>query len=605
MYTNGANNYPSQFPTNNYGGGYNNMAANYGGGFMQAAGQYHKPNANDLWCLPIQNFRIDGGNTNLYNQRVSIDWPQFRPQTPIFSGPTVSQDTTNIYANPGSNFNFDDCGYTNFHGGFYGGNKIAPNPFDCWPNQGYWPGPMPGPMPGPNWPGLLPHPIPGPKPNPFDCWPIPIPGPKPDPNDCWPDPKPPKPAPNPMVNTGKGSIDGTNFRSGDGERYELRLEAGRSYNLLSDVGVGLNGTYGTVDGETVLTDVALNVRGKIVTLADDGTLRIDGKAFDKRNNLGGDVIENRDGSYTIKTDGYEFDLKASEYGIQVNIDAQRTLSPEQRQGLWGVALDGEKNTEAELQRAIQENDYKIDDALTFDYEDNNNISGQYVPDFDEEERNDLVWNSRNPQLSSAQMILNAESGFFVAKGPNGAGQPADDAAWLMNGLQDNRVYNVFSDERIQVNGKFDGGKATELGFVVDGDEVKVGLQGNSAVVTVNGRVVTNYNSDYINVTNGVLTVSAGDTDGENYEFTVNARDGFLRLVADVENIGDNGTRSSGLLGDALSSNIRDKAGDNNGAGYLRDENGALSNAGDDMTRALREYLMDDLFDTSSGRSVYE
>jgi hypothetical protein len=583
MYTNGANNYPSQFPTYNYGGGYN-MAANYGGGFMQAAGQYQRPNANDLWCLPIQNFRIDGGNTNLYNQKVTIDWPQFRPQTPIFSGPTVGQDTTNIYANPGSNFNFNDCGYTNFHGGFYGGNQFAPNPFDCWPNQGYWP-----------------VPIPGPKPNPIDCWPFPfppqLPNPKPDPNDCW-DPQHPG-------TSGKGSIDGTNFRSGDGERYELRLEAGRSYNLLSDTAVGLNGTYGTVDGETVLTDVALNIRGKIVTLADDGTLRIDGKAFDRRNNnLGGDVIENRDGSYTIKTDNYEFELKASEYGIKVNIDAQRAINPEQRQGLWGVTLDGEQNTEAELQRAIQEYDYKIDDALTFDYEDNNNISGQYVPDFDEEERNDLVWNSRNPQLSSAQLALNGRGGFFAARGPNGA---ADDATWRMNGLQDNRVYNVFSDEGIQVNGKFKDGKATELGFVVDGDEVKVGLQGTSAVVTVNGRVVTNYNSDYINVTNGVLTVSAGDTDGEYYEFKVNARGGFLSLVADVENIGDNGTRSSGLLGDALSSNIRDggSTGDDDGAGLLRDENGALSNSGDDMTRALREYLMDDLFDTSSGRSVYE
>jgi hypothetical protein len=591
MYTNGANNYPSQFPTYNYGGGYN-MAANYGGGFMQAAGQYQRPNANDLWCLPIQNFRIDGGNTNLYNQKVTIDWPQFRPQTPIFSGPTVGQDTTNIYANPGSNFNFDDCGYSNVRGGVSFGwvpYPSWPNPWDCF---------QPSPNPKSNWP----TPTPGPKPNPNDCWPYPfppqIPNPKPDPNDCW-DPQHPG-------TSGKGSIDGTNFRSGDGERYELRLEAGRSYNLLSDTAVGLNGTYGTVDGETVLTDVALNIRGKIVTLADDGTLRIDGKAFDRRNNnLGGDVIENRDGSYTIKTDNYEFELKASEYGIKVNIDAQRAINPEQRQGLWGVTLDGEQNTEAELQRAIQEYDYKIDDALTFDYEDNNNISGQYVPDFDEEERNDLVWNSRNPQLSSAQLALNGRGGFFAARGPNGA---ADDATWRMNGLQDNRVYNVFSDEGIQVNGKFKDGKATELGFVVDGDEVKfTTVTGNNTLITVNGRVVTNYRSDYINVTNGVLTVSGGDSDGENYSFRVTAENDFLNMVANVDNIGDNGTRSSGLLGDALSSNIRDggSTGDDDGAGLLRDENGALSNSGDDMTRALREYLMDDLFDTSSGRSVYE
>ena len=67
-----------------------------------------KPRPQELWCLPIQNFRIDGGKTNLYSQKVSSDWPEFRPQSPIFSGPTVRQDTTNLMGTPAPNYNFDD-----------------------------------------------------------------------------------------------------------------------------------------------------------------------------------------------------------------------------------------------------------------------------------------------------------------------------------------------------------------------------------------------------------------------------------------------------------------------------------------------------------------
>lgn len=78
-------------------------------GYLQHCKPAPQPKVQDLWCLPIQNFRIDGGKTNLYSQKVTIDWPEFRPQSPIFSGPTVKQDTTNIIAKPAANYNFDDC----------------------------------------------------------------------------------------------------------------------------------------------------------------------------------------------------------------------------------------------------------------------------------------------------------------------------------------------------------------------------------------------------------------------------------------------------------------------------------------------------------------
>lgn len=78
-------------------------------GYLQHCKPMPQPRVQELWCLPIQNFRIDAGKTNLYSQKVTIDWPEFRPQSPIFSGPKVKQDTTNLIGTPSANYNFDDC----------------------------------------------------------------------------------------------------------------------------------------------------------------------------------------------------------------------------------------------------------------------------------------------------------------------------------------------------------------------------------------------------------------------------------------------------------------------------------------------------------------
>jgi hypothetical protein len=635
MYSNGANGYPNHFPANNYGGGFN-RAANQGFGYMPMPHQ-PKPQPqpkNELWCLPIQNFRIDGGTTNLYSQKVSFEWPEFRPQSSIFSGPRVKQDTTDLNGMPAPNFNFDDCGYTNFSGGFMGGGFPGmgggfPGMGGGFPGMGGgFPGmgggakggmpimgggvpnmgggakdgaPVMGGFPNMGFPNLpsFPH-FPG-----FPNLPgFPMPGGPIDHKDAADGGKS-----GPL--SGKGTIDGASFRSGDGERYELKVESGKSYNLLSDAGVGLNGTYGTVAGETVLTDIALSVGGKIVTLASDGTFRVDGKAFDKKNNLGGLVTESKNGTYTIKANGYEFELKASENGIKVKIDAKNARSPE---GLWGVSLDGEKNTESELQRAIKESDYKIDDALTFDYEDNNNIGEKYIPTLDEEERNALAWNARNPQLPRAgwnlRMGINNRdlldgANRFVMHGPN---FKEDDSEWTMDKLVPNKFYNVFSDEGVQVNGRFEGGLARELGFVVDGETVRVERTATGIKVTVNDQVVTSYTGAGITF-DGTTVKIVSDSD-EAWRFEVKAGgSSALDFFAESENAGANATRSTGLLGDTIRQNMGDidasNNADKNGAGYLRNADGSLSKAGQDMSRALREYMVDSWDDTSSGRSVYE
>ncbi len=94
-------------------GGFTQSGSFATAGYLQHCAPKPQPQPQQLWCLPIQNFRIDGGTTNLYSQKVSIDWPEFRPQSPIFSGPSVKQDTTNLIGTPSPNWNFDDCNFGN------------------------------------------------------------------------------------------------------------------------------------------------------------------------------------------------------------------------------------------------------------------------------------------------------------------------------------------------------------------------------------------------------------------------------------------------------------------------------------------------------------
>ena len=126
--------------TNLFSAGYNASGMNSGVSYVPAA-VTSLPQTGSLWGMPVQNFRVDGGNTNLYSQQVVIDWPQFRPQTPIFSGPRISQDTGNIYSSPGSNFNFDNGGYSNFSGRIAGGGLQLWPELNCRPNSSYWPNP--------------------------------------------------------------------------------------------------------------------------------------------------------------------------------------------------------------------------------------------------------------------------------------------------------------------------------------------------------------------------------------------------------------------------------------------------------------------------------
>lgn len=94
--------------------------------------------------------------------------------------------------------------------------------------------------------------------------------------------------------------------------------------------------------------------------------------------------------------------------------------------------------------------------------------------------------------------------------------------------------------------------------------------------------------------------------GEDYQIRFGQKDGALTIYGLASNLGENSTRSTGLLGDALSNgHTLDNNNDANGAGYLRNADGLLSKPGEKMSSALAAYMVDDLYDTENGRSVYD
>jgi hypothetical protein len=435
-------------------------------------------------------------------------------------------------------------------------------------------------------------------------------------------PVPPNPKDEPAkmpVLSGKGTIQGNSFKSGDGETYTLDLKAGKNYNLLSDKGVGVNGRYAVMGadetnaGELGLSHVALQIKGCSVTFDNEGYLEIDGKKFSKTNDLGGAIKRNTNGSFTIDTDEYDFTLaKDSQKGIRVSVNATNVLkdgvAPD---GLWGASFDGDVETSRELRRSITEKEFEIDRLKQFDYEEHNNIGGKggkpSDPDKDLEDNLD-AW-------------LDKEVSYTTGTGSIGAGKMSftgDDGSVfdsLISKLKSGRIYNLFSDEGIQVGGKFAqnaAGKniASEFGFYINGRRVVVTKDENGNM-KVNGGEPT-----AADIAAGITKNAAGEIvvksigDGEEWNFTVSpgTAETGLNLAIAGKNIGSNDTRTSGLWGELMGTRSFNAAAglDDDGAGYIRNAEGELTSLRDaDITSALETYELSGYTDTEGGWSNYE
>jgi hypothetical protein len=389
--------------------------------------------------------------------------------------------------------------------------------------------------------------------------------------------------------TGDASIKGNEFRTLDGEVWSPAVREGKTYNLLSTDKLQINGSYETQDGELVLDQAGILTENGQIALSSDGTLLVDGKPFRKgKNDLDGTLTKNGD-SYTLTTsEGYVIKLDPDRNsGIMMDIDAKNVKVG--AGGLLGSANDGVQDSASELKQDLKPGDFEVEDALTFNDRDT----------LQDDERKSVLWNARNPKYNNTSVTIDSSGFGFSADGDKIAN-------WKMKDLKADKAYLLFSEQDLSVSGTFgsagggDGQELKSVGLVVDGLARKV-------LLNENGHMEVRDKNDHLvkipGFSGNIVTFPITNDDGESYEVTVvRTADAKLELKIDGKNVGENAYRNGGLLGDAVGARS-DNGDDDNGAGYIRDEDGGLSESGSEMKSALTKFELSGLFDVNSDRGV--
>ncbi|EFO30780.1 Na-Ca exchanger/integrin-beta4 [Roseibium sp. TrichSKD4] len=137
------------------------------------------------------------------------------------------------------------------------------------------------------------------------------------------------------------------FVGADGGNYDVQGEAGKTYNLLSDQGVQVNGRFDAWGGggATVVGAMGISVGGNQIGFDKTGALTINGQPCNKGEHLGGDVkLEGN--KVTIKAGEYTITIEARSPGqngwLDINFRSDNAVADNVKpNGLWGVTVDGD------------------------------------------------------------------------------------------------------------------------------------------------------------------------------------------------------------------------------------------------------------------------
>lgn len=217
------------------------------------------------------------------------------------------------------------------------------------------------------------------------------------------------PPPTPIKVKPGASIKGDpHFIGAEGGKYDVQGEIGKTYNLLSDQGVQVNGTFGewNVDGQgTIIKAVGITHGKNFIQIGLEGALEINGKPVTKDgSHLSGAITK---AANDIIFKGGEYELLITDDQVQghhyLNIEFQSAnvvadgVLPH---GLWGQtadgdgkARDGDKGHYAQGGGAIEGADgtitkvgdkeaikvYEVKDLKDTTFRNNNRFSGKATP----------------------------------------------------------------------------------------------------------------------------------------------------------------------------------------------------------------------------------
>jgi Ca2+-binding RTX toxin-like protein len=151
--------------------------------------------------------------------------------------------------------------------------------------------------------------------------------------------------PQPVAANEVGTITGDpHFKGGDGGKYDVQGEPGKTYNLLSDNNLQFNGRFDAWGGggATVVGETGLTVGGpggmSAVTFNKDGTAKVNGQELQS-----GQTVQLADGGYARK-EGNKLIIQTAEgYTITQTVHGSKNgnyINTEVKTGAGGVAQDG-------------------------------------------------------------------------------------------------------------------------------------------------------------------------------------------------------------------------------------------------------------------------
>ncbi len=196
------------------------------------------------------------------------------------------------------------------------------------------------------------------------------------------------------------------FEDGEGGKYDVQGEAGKTYNILSDEGLQVNAKFdqwgGEGSGKTTMGEVGITIGDDQVSFDKTGELMINGEEAGEGSHLDG-AVTLEDGKLSVKTDEYSFDVEVQEHpkGDHLNIENIQSENANadgiMPGGLWGGTVDadtearnGDRGAGTQGGGAIEDVDgnvtargdkeavksYEVEDLFDTGFEDHNKFSSE-------------------------------------------------------------------------------------------------------------------------------------------------------------------------------------------------------------------------------------
>jgi hypothetical protein len=426
----------------------------------------------------------------------------------------------------------------------------------------------------------------------------------------------------PVAANETGTITGDpHFKGGDGGRYDVQGEAGKTYDLLSDSGLEFRGRFDSwgSGGATAVGQTGLSISGGLfgatsqVGFSKDGSATIDGRQMEQGQTYqladGGTAVLNGK-TLTVKTaEGYS--IEQSAYGSFINAKVttgdQGVGHGKMPGGLLGQTFDADKVARNGATGAGAQGEGAIEGKVQ-DYEKSQLFGDASHPwpempgsggkiNINTGSGDDVVIIGANGPVPGPVDPPGPNPGEPVAANEHGRiwGDPhfvgGDGGHYDVQG-EAGKTYNLLSDSGLQLNGKFDGwsngvtvvgetgltvagddGSTSQIGFSKDGKATLNGeemVNGRQYQLADGGTAVLNGKNLVVTTAEGytIQQTASGSGDKAYINIDVSTGDkgvgngqlpgGLLGQTFDADNVARNGKTGAGAQGEgAIDGNVAD------------------------------------------------